>query len=119
MLGSAAKSSKGLYIAIDEVQDAPIDDMHAIASAVQLLIRGESRYALFWQFRSGYIGRWLLLQPHVYQSKPKEAFAGWLWLIHSSVNLTSELSVGYMEFVQFYQAQSDSRDLGTQMGTGL
>lgn len=38
MLGSAAKSSKGLYIAIDEVQDAPIGDMRAIASAVQLLI---------------------------------------------------------------------------------
>lgn len=38
MLGSAAKSSKGLFIAIDEVQDAPIDDMRAIASAVQLLI---------------------------------------------------------------------------------
>ncbi len=38
MLGSAAKSSKGLFIAIDEVQDAPIDDMRVIASAVQLLI---------------------------------------------------------------------------------
>lgn len=38
LLGSAAKSSKGLFIAIDEVQDAPIDDMRAIASAVQLLI---------------------------------------------------------------------------------
>ena len=38
LLGSAAKSSKGLYIAIDEVQDAPIGDMRAIASAVQLLI---------------------------------------------------------------------------------
>ena len=38
MLGSVAKSSKGLFIAIDEVQDAPIDDMRVIASAVQLLI---------------------------------------------------------------------------------
>lgn len=38
MLGSTAKSSKGLFIAIDEVQDAPIDDMRVIASAVQLLI---------------------------------------------------------------------------------
>ncbi|MBX9025870.1 MULTISPECIES: hypothetical protein [Collinsella] len=38
LLGSAAKSSKGLFIAIDEVQDAPIDDMRVIASAVQLLI---------------------------------------------------------------------------------
>lgn len=38
MLGSAAKSSKGLFIAMDEVQDAPIDDMRVIASAVQLLI---------------------------------------------------------------------------------
>lgn len=38
MLGSAAKSSRGLFIAIDEVQDAPIDDMRTIASAVQLLI---------------------------------------------------------------------------------
>lgn len=46
-----------------------------------------------------------------HQSKPKEAFAGWLRLIHSSVDLTSEMSVGYMEFVLFYQAQSDSRDL--------
>lgn len=38
LLSSAAKSSKGLFIAIDEVQDAPIDDMRAIASTVQLLI---------------------------------------------------------------------------------
>ena len=38
MLSSAAKSSEGLFIAIDEVQDAPIDDMRAIASTVQLLI---------------------------------------------------------------------------------
>lgn len=38
LLSSAAKSSKGLFIAIDEVQDAPIDDMRVIASTVQLLI---------------------------------------------------------------------------------
>lgn len=38
LLSSAAKSSEGLFIAIDEVQDAPIDDMRAIASTVQLLI---------------------------------------------------------------------------------
>ena len=38
LLSSAAKSSKGLFIAIDEVQDAPIDDKRAIASTVQLLI---------------------------------------------------------------------------------
>lgn len=38
MLSSAAKSFQGLFIAIDEVQDAPIDDMRDIASTVQLLI---------------------------------------------------------------------------------
>ena len=38
LLSSAARSAKGLFIAIDEVQDAPIDDMRAIASTVQLLI---------------------------------------------------------------------------------
>jgi len=60
LLSSAAKSSKGLFIAIDEVQDAPIDDMRAIASTVQLLIGekvdiglkntgGRQNIVLFWQ----------------------------------------------------------------------
>lgn len=37
-LKDAAQKGKGLFIAIDEVQDAPIEDMQTIASTVQLLI---------------------------------------------------------------------------------
>ena len=40
LLSSAARSAKGLFIAIDEVQDAPIDDMRAIASTVAGLPAG-------------------------------------------------------------------------------
>lgn len=46
LLDSAAKSSNGLFVAIDEVQDAPIDDMRDIASAVQLLIGEKTNIAL-------------------------------------------------------------------------
>lgn len=37
-LKKLAQGSRGLFIAVDEVQDAPIDDMRVIASTVQILI---------------------------------------------------------------------------------
>lgn len=46
LLDTVAKSSKGLFIGVDEVQDAPTDDMRAIASTVQLLIGEKVNIAL-------------------------------------------------------------------------
>lgn len=45
-LKDAAQKGNGLLIAIDEVQDAPIEDMQTIASAVQLLIGEKVNIAL-------------------------------------------------------------------------
>lgn len=45
-LKEAAQKSNGLFIAIDEVQDAPIEDMQTIASTVQLLIGEKVNIAL-------------------------------------------------------------------------
>ena len=43
---AVASANAGLFIAVDEVQDAPIDEMRAIASTVQLLIGEKVNVAL-------------------------------------------------------------------------
>lgn len=44
--GEMSKRGKGLLITIDEVQDAPMDAIRTIASAVQFMIRDEQNIAL-------------------------------------------------------------------------
>ena len=46
LMKSVAKSCNGLFIAIDEVQDAPVEEMRKIASTVQLLIGERTNVAL-------------------------------------------------------------------------
>lgn len=45
-LKQIAQGSKGLFIAVDEVQDAPVEEMRIIASTVQLLIGEKANIAL-------------------------------------------------------------------------
>lgn len=46
LVRSVAKANRGLFIAVDEVQDAPVDEMREIASTVQLLIGERANVAL-------------------------------------------------------------------------
>ncbi len=46
LMKTVARSCKGLFIAVDEVQDAPVDEMRKIASTVQLLIGERVNVAL-------------------------------------------------------------------------